>query len=173
MKDIVFKDNKVLHILDKLPIGVSEGVKIARCEYIPKLNLGEYHEVYNVQEHIETYTEKEPKEVKKVDELTNEEYIDTEYVDVQKQRPYKTCELRVRVNEKAVKTIRLRKLKAWFDNEYREAFEKFTRWKALGKQESVFDETFNVLFTTIDELFVYGERVREEIKALKEELKLK
>ena len=172
MKYIVYKDNKVLHILDKAPIGVSEGVEIARCEYVPKLNIGEYHEVFNIQEHLETYIEKEAREVKKVDEF-GEEYTATEYVEVEKTRPYKTCELRVRVNEKAVKTIRLRKLKAWFDNDYRQAFEKFTRWKALDKQESVFDETFNVLFTTIDELFVYGERVREEIKALKEELKLK
>ena len=98
MKNIVYyKENlKVKHngILNQMPSGVTEGLDIARCEYIPPLNIGEYYEVYNVQEHTETYTVKEPREVKKVDEF-GEEYIDTEYVEVQKQRPYKTCELSV------------------------------------------------------------------------------
>lgn len=173
MKYIAYKNNKVLYILDKAPIGVSEGVEVARCDYIPPLNTGEYHEVYNVQEHIETYTEKEPREVIKVDEVNGEEYPDIEYVEVEKQRPYKTCELRVKVDEKAVKIIRLRKLKTWFDNDYREAFEKFTRWKAMEIFEVVTDKVFNIDYASLEALYRQAEIVRGEIKSLEVELGVK
>ena len=176
MKYIVYsnKTNKVIpnHIYDEEPTSITKGTSVARCEYIPKLNLGEYYEVFNVQEHFETYTEKEPKEVTKVDEF-GKEYIDTEYVEVEKTRPYKTCSLIVKIDTICVKKHQLIKLKRWFDKDYRETFEKFTRWQALGKVESVHDDVFNVTYYTINDLYVQGEFVRATIKTLETELGVK
>lgn len=113
MKYIVIKDNKVLDIANKDPISVSSGVIVARCENIPPLNKanGEYYEVFNIQEHTETYTVKEPREQTFKNEY-GEEYTETEYVDVVKTRNYKTCDLIVMVNNKAVKRRRIAELKA-------------------------------------------------------------
>jgi hypothetical protein len=152
-------------ISDVAPASFSDTLSVARCDNIPPLQLGEYYEVYNIQEHLETYTEKEEREVKKVDE-EGIEYPDTEYVDVEKTRPYKTCELRVKVNEKVVKRIRLRKLKAWFDNDYRYYTEKLTRFNALGIDEVVTDKTFNLTYTNLNELYTQAENVRTEINEL-------
>ena len=98
MKYIVYKksNNRVYNdtILDQPPSDLTDTLDVARCETIPTLKTGEYLEVFNVQEHTETYTEKEPKEVKKVDEQGNE-YTDIEYEEVKKERSYHTCELKV------------------------------------------------------------------------------
>lgn len=173
MKYIVYKDNKVLHILDKAPISVSSDLSIARCDFIPKYNKanGEYLEVFNVQEQTEIYTEKEPKEVKKVDEATGEEYTDIEYIDVEKIRAYKTCELVKRVDEKNLKRIQLRKLKSWFDNEYRYYAEKLTRFVALDIAETVIDKVFGTIYLNLNDLYIQAEKIRTEINDLEEELK--
>lgn len=99
MKYVVYneKNNKVQNIYDVKPFSVMKGSAIAMCEVIPPINKanGEYYEVFNIQEHTETYTDKEPQMVKKIDELNNEEYTITEYVEVEKTRTHKTCELLV------------------------------------------------------------------------------
>ena len=172
MKYIVYRDNKVLHILDKAPVSVSKGLDVARCEVVPTYNRakGEYLEVFNIQEHTETYTEKEPREVKKVDELTGEEYTDTEYEEVVKTRPYKTCELVVMVDNKLLKSLRLRQLKSWFDNEYRYYAEKFTRFNALNIGEVIYDKFFGTTYSNINDLYLKAESVRAEINTLETEI---
>ena len=91
MKYIVYKkqDNKVLHILDKEPVAISEVLGLARCETVPQ---GDILTVVNLQAKTEKYTVKEPKEVVKIDEQGNE-YTETEYVEVEQERNYFTCEL--------------------------------------------------------------------------------
>lgn len=172
MKYVICKDNKVLDIVNKEPVSVSKSVIIARCKNIPKINKanGEYYEVFNIQEHTETYTVKEPKEVIKIDEATGEEYPDTEYVEVEKDRTYFTCELTVKQSEKTVKRIRLRKLKNWFNTEYRYYNEKLTRFKALGIFESVTDKVFNLTYASLDDLYMQAEKIRNEINELETEV---
>jgi hypothetical protein len=172
MKYIEFRDNKVINIHDNEPKHILYG-SVARCDYIPPLNIGEYHEVFNVQEHTETYIEQEPREVKKVDEETKEEYIDTEYIDVEKTRIYKTCELAVKVDEKSLKRIQLRKLKTWFNNEYRYYNEKLTRFAALNMAETVTDKIFGMIYLNLNDLYIQAEKIRAEINDLEEELKNK
>ena len=172
MKYIVYREanHRVYNnnILDKAPISVSKGLDVARCEVVPTYNRakGEYLEVFNIQEHTETYTEKEPREVKKVDELTGEEYTEPEYVEVVKTRPYKTCELVVMVDNKLLKSLRLRQLKSWFDNEYRYYAEKFTRFNALNISDVILDKIFNITYFNLNDLYLQAEKVRTEIKKL-------
>jgi hypothetical protein len=117
MKYIVYRKDtlqvKRNGILDQPPIDLTDTLGVARCETIPTYNQanGEYLEVFNIQEHTETYTEQVGKEVLKVDEQGNE-YTDTEYEEVVKTRPYKTCELVVMVDNKAVKKKRIAELKS-------------------------------------------------------------
>lgn len=160
-------------ILNQMPVSMTDSLDIARCENIPPLNIGEYHEVTNLQEHTETYTVKEPREVKKIDEISGEEYIDTEYVDVEKTKTYKTCELAVKVDEKSLKRIQLRKLKSWFDNEYRYYNEKLTRFAALNMAETVTDKVFGTIYLNLNNLYIQAEKIRAEINSLEEELKNK
>lgn len=175
MKYIVYKksNNRVYNdaILDRPPNDLTDTLDVARCETIPTYNKanGEYLEVFNIQEHTETYTEKVEKEVLKVDEQGNE-YTETEYEEVVKTRPYKTCELCVKQDERIVKAYQLRKLKSWFDTEYREYFEKFTRWEVLGIQDAIIDELFDITYNSIVELYEQGEKIRNEIKTLKQEI---
>lgn len=174
MNYIIIKDNKVLDVSNKEPISVSEGVVVARCDNIPPLNNanGEYYEAINIQEKSETYIIKEPKEVFKKDEATGEEYPDVEYVEVEKERTFYTCELSVKQSEKSVKRIRLRKLKSWFDTEYRYYSEKLTRFKALGISDIVIDSTFNIVYTSLESLYIQAEKIRAEINELEALLKL-
>lgn len=171
MKYIVYKkSNNRVHnneILDQPPIDLTDTLGVARCEFIPKYNQanGEYLEVFNIQEHTETYTEKVGKEVLKVDEQGNE-YTDTEYEEVVKTRPYKTCELTVKQDESILKANRLRFLKSWFNNEYRYYNEKLTRFKALSISEIVIDSTFNIVYSNLDALYIQAEKVRAEINEL-------
>lgn len=173
MKYIVYKKaNNRIHnneILDQPPKDLTETLGVARCDFIPKLNTGEYLEVFNIQEHTETYTEQVEKEVLKVDEQGNE-YTDTEYEEVVKTRPYKTCELVVMVDNKLLKSLRLRKLKSWFNNEYRYYAEKFTRFNALNIGEVIYDKFFGITYSSINDLYLKAESVRAEINALETEI---
>ena len=150
MKYIVFRNSKVLHILDKEPISVSQGTSVARCDYIPNLNVGEYHEVFNVQDHIETYTDKEEVEVVKTDELTGEEYTETEWVEVEKTRPYLTCELLVKKKEIKIP--------------YEKLVEKYIREKYSISQELAILRQRDTKPQEFEEYFNYAEECKRRAK---------
>jgi hypothetical protein len=164
MKYIVYKkqDNKVLHILDKEPIAISDNLGLARCEAIPQ---GDKFSIANLQEKTEKYTDLEAKEVVKKDEQGNE-YIETEYVEVEKEREYQVCELLASVDEKKPIRNQIAKLKNWFNNEYRYYNEKLTRFEALNIAEVVVDKVFNITYLSLNDLYVQAEKVRTEIKEL-------
>lgn len=91
MKYIIYdkKTLKIVRIMNKEPIALTDNLGLARCESIPQ---GDNFKVSNIQTHAENYIEKEPKEVTKVDEQGNE-YTETEYEEVVKTREYQTCEI--------------------------------------------------------------------------------
>ena len=150
MNYIIYEENKALKILDIAPKTITKGYEIARCDFVPNYNQenGEYLEVFNIQEHTETYTEK----------------------GIEKQRTYKTCELVVMVDNKLLKSLRLRQLKSWFNNEYRYYAEKFTRFIALDISEVIFDKFFGITYSNINDLYLKAESVRAEINNLETEI---
>ena len=91
MKYITYFKNtlKVNGIFDKEPIAITNNLALARCGTIPQ---GDKFTVANLQDKTERYTVKEPKEIVKVDGQ-GIEYTETEYIEVEKERIYQTCEL--------------------------------------------------------------------------------
>lgn len=166
MKYIVYikANNRVLPngVLYKEPTIIPNGLGLARCEIVPQ---GDILTVVNLQAKTEKYTVKEPKEVVKVDEENNE-YTETEYVEVEKEREYQTCEIVASVDNAKVIRNQIQKLTSWFNNEYRYYNEKLTRFNALGVIESVVDKVFNITYSSLYDLYVQAEKVRAEIKEL-------
>lgn len=107
MKFIVYEKDtlKVIHILDKEPIALTDNLGLARCEIIPQ---GDNFTVANIQNHTKQYVIKEPKEVVRIDEEGNE-YTETEYEEVIKTNEYQTCKLMAKVYTEEELTIKQRK----------------------------------------------------------------
>ena len=104
-----FKETlKVNGIFDKEPIAISDNLGLARCETIPQ---GDKFTVANLQDKTEKYTIQEPKEIVKTDEYDNE-YTETEYIEVEKEKTYQTCDL---VGEVDTKRAVLAKIKEFED----------------------------------------------------------
>lgn len=107
MKFIIYdkKTLKVIRIMNKEPIALTDNLGLARCEIIPQ---GDNFSVSNIQTHTEQYIIKETKEVAKVDEEGNE-YTETEYEEVVKTREYQTCKLVAKVYTEEQIALRKRK----------------------------------------------------------------
>lgn len=110
MKYIVYNKEtlKVLHILDKEPISISDNLAVARTEVVPQ---GDILTVTNIQPKTEKYIVKEPKTVLVKNEETGEEYEDYEYVEVEKEREYFSCEVIGTVDQKKVIRNKIAQLK--------------------------------------------------------------
>ena len=173
VKYVIISDNNI-EIRVQKPTSVTKGVIVAECDTIPRLNRsnGEYYEAVNIQEHSENYTEKEKIYVDKTDE-NGYIYTEESWVEVEKTRNYFTCELVVKQNEIRVKRLQLKKLKSWFNNEYRYYNEKLTRFAALNIAEVVTDKVFGTMYLNLSDLYIQAEKIRGEINALEEELKSK
>ena len=147
MKYISFnKKYKVLEISEQYP---KTDLSVARCENIPQYDAkkGEYLEVINLKAFYGD------------DIIVIEK--ETDFVPL-----YYTCELIVKVNENILRQNKLKTLKDWFDNDYRYYSEKLTRFKALDIYEVVYDKLFGITYTSLNDLYIQGEKVRVEIKNL-------
>lgn len=170
MKFIVYekKTLKVLHILDKEPISISNSLAVARCETVPQ---GDILTVTNIQPKTEKYTVKERKTVLVKDEETGEEYEQTELVDVEKEREYFTCEIVGAIDEKKATRNKINKLKDWFNTNYRMYNEMLTRRASLGIEKGCADKIRNKTYCTLNDLYLEAENVVEEINQLESQLK--
>jgi hypothetical protein len=106
---VYYKDTlKVYKFVNSENVKLTNDLAIARCENIPQ---GDKFTVTNLQSKTEKYTVEEPKEVVKTDEQGNE-YTETEYIEVEKEREYQTCELVGEVDNKKKTLARIGELKA-------------------------------------------------------------
>ena len=169
MKFIVYekKTLKVLHILDKEPISITDNLAVARCENIPQ---GDILTVTNIQPKTEKYIVKEPKIVEIKDEATGEVHEETKYVEVEKEREFFTCDIVGTVDEKKVVRNSIIKLKNWFNTNYRMYNEMLTRRKALGIEKACDDKVRGKVYSTLGELYQEAEKVVEEINQLETQL---
>ena len=100
------ESKKVIKILGKEPVAISNTLEIARCANNPTYNeaIGEYLTVTNLQEKTEKYIDKEyvEKEIEiNEEDLSNIDFVISangmaivkELVEVEKERPYYTCDL--------------------------------------------------------------------------------
>ncbi len=170
MKFIVYekKTLKVLHILDKEPINVSSTLAVARTETIPQ---GDILTVTNIQPKTEKYTVKEPKVITVKNEETGEEYEETQYVEIEKEREYFTCDIIGTVDEKKIIYGKIIKLKNWFNNNYRMYNEMLTRRASLGIEKGCIDKVRKKTYYTLNDLYIEAEIVVEEINQLEAQLK--
>ena len=170
MKYIIYekKTLKVLHILDKEPISITDNLAVARCETVPQ---GDYLTVTNIQPKTEKYTVKEPKIVLVKDEVSGEEYEETQHIEVEKEREYYTCDIIGTVDEKKVIRNKISKLKDWFNNNYRMYNEMLTRRASLSIEKGCIDRVRNKTYYSLNDLYLEAEIVVEEINELENQLK--
>ena len=94
---IIFEkeSKKVVQVLNKKPASITNDVEIAICDSVPKYNpaVGEYLTVTNLQEKSEKYIGNDFVEKEVI--IDGETLTITEAVEVEKQRPYLTCDLTV------------------------------------------------------------------------------
>lgn len=98
-----YKDSKrVYRIFSKKLASITNDLEIARCDNVPKYNEanGDYLTVTNLQEKTEKYIDKEY--IEKEIEIDGELQVVTKVIEVEKERPYYTCDLVV--NESPSKT---------------------------------------------------------------------
>lgn len=164
---VYYKDTlEVYRFVNSENVKLTNDLAIARCENIPQ---GDKFKVVNLQSKTEKYTVKKPKEVIKTDEQGNE-YTETEYIEVEKEREYQTCELVGEVDNKRHILIQINALKSWFNTNYRMYNEMLTRREALNIEKACVDNTRNKTYYTLNDLYVEAEKVVEEINALENQL---
>lgn len=103
---VYYKDTlKVYRFVNSENVKLTNDLAIARCETIPQ---GDKFTVTNLQSKTEKYTVKEPKEVVKTDEQGNK-HVEIEYIEVEKERDYRTCDLVAKVYTEEELSLKQRK----------------------------------------------------------------
>lgn len=170
MKFIIYNKEslRVVHILDKEPISITDNLAIARAETIPQ---GDILTVTNIQPETEKYTVKERKLITVKSEETDEEYEKYVTEEVEKEREFFTCDIIGTVDERKVIYNKINKLKDWFNNNYRMYNEMLTRRATLGIEKGCVDKVRNKTYYSLNDLYAEAEIVVAEINELEEKLK--